>query len=76
MESLLTHQNFEGILALLLIFGGGFLVAIVAIVANAISSWKRTEREVDLKHRMLDAGMSAADIERVLNAGRPGTKCD
>src|SRR5262249_38110842 len=54
---------------------GMFLVGAIAIVA---SQWRRvrvTEMESSLKQQMLDRGMSAADIEQVMNAGKKKTNC-
>ena len=52
---------------------GGVLIAVTAIV---VSQWRRVrvaEIEGALKQQMLDKGMSAADIEKVMNAGQePG----
>jgi hypothetical protein len=50
----------------------GPLVAIVAIVAG---QWRRVriaEMEAALKQQMLDKGMSAADIEKVMTASSNG----
>jgi hypothetical protein len=45
---------------------------IFGLVAVAIASWfkiRKAEFATNLKHDMLARGMSAEDIERVLNAG-------
>jgi hypothetical protein len=50
---------------------GGLLLAVIAIVAK---EWRRirvAELQADLKRQMLGRGMSAADIEKVLQAPAP-----
>jgi hypothetical protein len=44
------------------------VVSVVAIVASAWRSIRKTDLEVALKQDMLNRGLSAADIERVLQA--------
>ena len=61
-----------GNLAILLLFGGPCVVAIIGIIAYAIKLMFCHSRDVSLKMRMVDSGMSAAEIERVINAGRGG----
>lgn len=59
----------EGTLAVLLIFS----LPIVAVIAGV---WRKTEQsraELDLKRSMVERGMSADEIERVI-AARPSEK--
>jgi hypothetical protein len=64
-------SNLPAILCITFIFGGWVFVA----VAKAFTeSWRRVreaEQMAALKQSMVDKGMSAADIERVLKAGGP-----
>ncbi len=46
----------------------GCLVAIVAIIANSISTTLRTNAEIGLKRQMVERGYTAAEIERVMRA--------
>ena len=68
----------------LLVIGAGVLLPIVAVIARGIQQSidssrqsraddqrAETERElIRLKQGMVDRGMSAADMERILNSGR------
>jgi hypothetical protein len=56
------------VLAVILIIGGG------SILGGAWALWlnhRRHERQDEMKRDMLERGMSADDIVRVLNAGPP-----
>ena len=49
-------------------------VVIMSVVPTLIYYWHKTrkaEMDADLKMRMLEMGMSATDIEKVLNAESP-----
>jgi hypothetical protein len=46
----------------------GILIGVVAIVATFWHKTRMAEMEASLKHKMLDQGMSAADIQMVLQA--------
>jgi hypothetical protein len=62
-------QDIVSILAITFIFGG---TAIVGIVTAVVANWRKTresEHQAVLKQNMLERGMSAVDIERVLRAG-------
>ena len=71
MEEFLAKWNageFIGLVAVLI----GPMIAVVAIIA---SQWRRVriaEMEGALKQQMLDKGMSAAEIEQVMKAGKKG----
>lgn len=52
----------------IVMFVGGFLVAITAIVAHQWRAIRCTELEVALKQDMLRRGLSVEEIERVLRA--------
>ncbi len=54
----------------------GILVAVVSIVSHQWSKVRRAELDATLKHRMLEQGMSADDIKKVLEASsRPPHGC-
>lgn len=50
----------------------GILVAIVGQVTRFLRKHHQTEVDAALKHKMLDAGMSAEDIKKVLEASSSG----
>jgi hypothetical protein len=59
-------------------FGWLSIVAVVGLIGSVVASigrnWRKvreSEHLVSLKQSMVDRGMSAEEIERVLNAGRP-----
>ncbi len=68
-------DNAPAVLAIALIFGGGLVTGIVALVVNAIKQNRESERVAILKQQMLDKGMSADDIAKVIQASPPA-KCD
>jgi hypothetical protein len=51
------------------LLGGPFAVAIIYVVLHSIGSIVRSGLDANLKLKMLKLGYSAADIERVLQAG-------
>lgn len=63
-----------GLTAVICLFGLPFLCGITAIVAHAWVKAACYQKDVDLKHHMLAAGMSTEDIERVLSAGKEEIK--
>jgi hypothetical protein len=48
---------------------GAFLVPIIAIVASAAVKSSRTRALADLKTRLIEKGMSADEIKKVVEAG-------
>jgi hypothetical protein len=73
--NLINRAEPEGAIALVLIFGGGFVIAIVSIVSAFIYNSRKRDAETNLKHEMIARGMSADEIERVLAANStPATK--
>ena len=58
-----------GGLAIVFIFGGWVMVAIARTFAENRRLASQHEQLAVLKKEMLDRGMSAADIERVISAG-------
>jgi hypothetical protein len=64
-------EKLPAVLCITFIFGGW---VIVAIVRSFTESWRRVreaEQSAALKQSMVEKGMSAEDIERVLKAGKP-----
>ena len=56
--------------------GGSFLVGIIGTLAKNWRKARENEHLAVLKQSMVEKGMSAEDIERVINAGRPSKTCD
>ena len=52
-----------------------FTIPIVAVVGHYWHAAYKVRQETELKRQMIDAGMSADDIVRVLAAGGPATSC-
>lgn len=59
-----------GLVAVILLFGGPLIAAIAYFVCQAWVKVANHEKDVELKHRMLEAGMSVDEIERIMAAGR------
>jgi hypothetical protein len=63
------NGQWVGFAAVICMFGGPFIVGGIWMILRA---WERVTiqaQEIELKHRLLDAGMTPDEIERVLNAG-------
>jgi hypothetical protein len=74
MMSLLAEFDWNSVLepeklAMILIFGGSFIVAIVGTIAGCWLSARRHTEQIKLKQEMLDRGMSADEIARIIDAG-------
>ena len=52
------------------LFGGPVVVGALWVGAHFWSRAMMHARDLELKHRLLDAGMTADEIERLINAGR------
>jgi len=73
MERVLQYLvNPFGIAVVAIIFG--CLAGICGSIATAWQRVRRAEIEAMLKHRMLEQGMSADDIKKVLESGRTGSR--
>lgn len=70
MVFLLADINWSSLMTspIFWIFGGGTIIAITAIVAEAITKTAKGRNDGNLKKDMLDRGFSAEEIERVLKA--------
>lgn len=63
-------ENAPGILAIVLIFGGAAITGVIALIVNAWTTNRESERLAILKQQMLDKGMSADEIIRVIEVGK------
>jgi hypothetical protein len=63
------------IAAITLIFGGWIITSVVSSIAGNWRKVREAEQTAALKQSMIDKGMSAADIERVLSAGTKKAQC-
>jgi hypothetical protein len=71
MSEFLTRLNFGemmSILGILVVFGGLF-IGFVAVAGGVWSDVRKKEILAGLKHDMLERGMSADEIQKVLDAG-------
>ena len=66
-------DNAPGLMAIVLIFGGGLITGVIALIVNGWKGNRDSERLAILKQQMLDKGMSADDIVRVIEAEPKGT---
>src|SRR5262245_27574747 len=59
------------LLIILIVFGAGVLIALAAITANVVKTVHRRRVEEGLKREMLDRGMSAEEIVKVIESAAP-----
>ena len=59
-----------GLVSVVCIFGGPLLVWAISSVMGYWAKVAKHREDVDLKHKLVDAGFSVDEIERVMNAGR------
>jgi hypothetical protein len=64
-------HDLPAILFITFIFGGWVIVGVVKAFTDNWRKVREAEQMAALKQSMVDKGMSAADIERVLKAGGP-----
>jgi hypothetical protein len=64
-------EKMPTILFVTFIFGGWVIVAVVRSFTDSWRKVREAEQAAALKQSMVEKGMSAADIERVLKAGGP-----
>jgi hypothetical protein len=67
--------NSPAILAVTLIFGGWIITSVIGSIAGNWRKVREAEQNAALKQSMVEKGMSAADIERVMNAGGKKGQC-
>ena len=75
MLELLTELNGGELIGLIAVVGA-MLVAAIKVIAGSWQRTRCTEIEASLKHDMLERGMSADEIERVLKASGPSSERD
>ncbi|MBX7103775.1 MAG: hypothetical protein K1X57_06825 [Gemmataceae bacterium] len=63
-------EQLPAIMSIGLIFGGALIAGIVSMICNAWKGNRESERLAVLKQQMLDRGMSADEIVRVIGAGK------
>jgi hypothetical protein len=63
-------ERLPAILFIGLLFGGWVIVAVVRAFTDSWRKVRQTEQDAALKQSMVEKGMTADDIERILNAGR------
>ena len=63
-------DKLPAVLCITFIFGGWVIVAIVRSFTDNWRKVREAEQAAALKQTMVDKGMSADEIERVLNAGK------
>lgn len=59
-----------GLVSVVCIFAGPMLVWAIHTVMEHWAKVAKHREDVDLKHKLVDAGFSVEEIERVMNAGR------
>ena len=62
------------IIVVSLLFGGWIVVAVAKTIATSWQRAKESEHLAVIKQQMLERGMSADEIIRVVNAGIPPSK--
>ena len=68
MGEYLSRLHFGELMGLLGI-SGGLLIGLIAVVGGIWSGVRKKEIAAGLKHDMLERGMSADEIQKVLDAG-------
>lgn len=72
---LLSRWPPEYSFTLVLVLGVGLIAALIPVTIVAAVQWRKvrqSELEYHLKQEMLARGLSPADIERIVTAGREG----
>lgn len=68
MSELLSRFNFGELMGFLAV-GGGLLIGLVAVAGGLWANIRKTEIAAALKQNMLNRGMSAQEIQAVVEAG-------
>ncbi|MEX0676204.1 MAG: hypothetical protein WD063_03975 [Pirellulales bacterium] len=68
MTPLLANFPLEAVLGISIPFAAGIIVALTAIITGHLRKMQRDDMEATLKMEMIQRGMSADEIERVLAA--------
>lgn len=75
MQDMLSRMNpgeFIGLCAVVIGAGGGVLIALTGMIGGFWYSARKAEAEAGLKRELVAAGLSAEDVERVVNATTGG----
>jgi hypothetical protein len=72
--SRLSGHDVIPIVVLLIVFGSFVIVSLAVIIATCVHKIRRDEANAQLKHDMLNRGMSADEIKTVLEAGTKSGK--
>jgi hypothetical protein len=67
--SRLSGHDVIPIVVLLIVFGSFVIISLAVIIATCVHKIRRDEGRNQLKHDMLNRGMSADEIKTVLEAG-------
>lgn len=59
-----------GLLSIIFIFGGPMIVGIVYAIVNGWVNVQKHREDADLKHKLVESGFSAEEIERIIKADR------
>jgi hypothetical protein len=73
-EDFYPNSPLMGTLIAVLVVGGWIIPVTAAIIGKNWRKARESEHMVLLKQSMIERGMSAEEIERVINAGMPGRK--
>jgi hypothetical protein len=68
------NKEVWGIIAFMVIAGGWIIPLTVSVIAKNWRKARESEQLAFLKQSMIERGMSVEEIERVINAGMPGSK--
>jgi hypothetical protein len=74
----MLSRNFGPLMGIIALTGG-LLIGFVAVLGGIWSDVRKKEIAAELKHDMLERGMSAEDIRMVLDAGKKSSEiadCD
>jgi hypothetical protein len=63
-------RHLPATLMVVFIFGGWIITAVTRSITDSWRRVREAEQNAALKQSLVEKGMSAGDIERVLNAGR------
>jgi hypothetical protein len=68
MIETLSRMNYGEMMGFVAL-GGGLLIGFIAVLGGVWSEIRKTEIAAGLKHDMLERGLSAGEIQTVLDAG-------
>jgi hypothetical protein len=74
MSAIILNENIFGMIIPIVAIVGGVAIAIIAVVSSHAVKARQAELEAALKQDMLNRGMSAEEIQRVIEARPQGRK--